>query len=182
MKKIFLDTEFTGLHQNSTLISLALIAESGEEFYAEFNDFNKKQITEWLTINVMSNCFLNETNQSNDLNKMQIKGDKDEIKSALIIWLNQFGETKNSIQIWADVPHYDWVLFCDLFGGALSIPKQIHYICMDFATFLFLKELDINKPRIELINKKDLPKKGKQHNALYDALITKLCYQKIIGK
>lgn len=32
--KIFLDTEFTGLTQNTSLISIGLVAETGEEFYA----------------------------------------------------------------------------------------------------------------------------------------------------
>ncbi len=34
MFKIFLDTEFTGLTQNGSLISIAFVAETGEEFYA----------------------------------------------------------------------------------------------------------------------------------------------------
>jgi len=37
MTKVFLDTEFTGLHQGTSLISLALVAESGEEFYGGKN-------------------------------------------------------------------------------------------------------------------------------------------------
>jgi hypothetical protein len=31
--KIFFDTEFTGLHQNTTLISIGLISECGKNFY-----------------------------------------------------------------------------------------------------------------------------------------------------
>jgi hypothetical protein len=34
--KIFFDTEFTGLHQGTTLISIGLISECGKTFYAEF--------------------------------------------------------------------------------------------------------------------------------------------------
>lgn len=36
--KIFLDCEFTQLNQESRLISLALVAESGEKFYVELTD------------------------------------------------------------------------------------------------------------------------------------------------
>jgi hypothetical protein len=36
--KLFLDTEFTGLHQNTTLISIGLIADTGDTFYAELTD------------------------------------------------------------------------------------------------------------------------------------------------
>ena len=39
--KIFLDTEFTGLHKNTTLISLGLVSECGKTFYAEFTDYDQ---------------------------------------------------------------------------------------------------------------------------------------------
>ncbi len=32
---IYFDTEFTGLHKNTTLISIGMIAENGRTFYAE---------------------------------------------------------------------------------------------------------------------------------------------------
>ena len=42
--KIFFDTEFTGLHQNTTLISIGLIAETGQTFYAELTDYDRCQV------------------------------------------------------------------------------------------------------------------------------------------
>ena len=42
--KIFFDTEFTGLHQGTTLISIGMIAEDGRELYCELNDYDKTQI------------------------------------------------------------------------------------------------------------------------------------------
>lgn len=42
--KVYFDAEFTGLHRDTTLISIGLISESGHHFYAEFNDYNKDQI------------------------------------------------------------------------------------------------------------------------------------------
>lgn len=52
---MFLDFEFTGLQQNTTPISLALVAEDGREFYAEFTDFDEKQINDWLKSNILAN-------------------------------------------------------------------------------------------------------------------------------
>ena len=179
LKKLFLDTEFTGLHQKTTLISLALVAETGEEFYAEFTDYDKNQVDDWLVENVISKLFLNDKNQSRKLEKMYIRGNRSEVKSALLIWLEQFGIERNekkeiipSLQIWADVLHYDWVLFCELFGGARSIPKQIHFKAMDLSTLLFAKGVAITGQNFELkdlIDEKDLPKNFKPHNALSDA-------------
>ena len=42
--KIFFDTEFTGLHKNTTLVSIGMVAENGHTFYAELNDYNHNQI------------------------------------------------------------------------------------------------------------------------------------------
>ena len=47
MTKIFFDTEFTGLHQKTTLISIGLIAETGETFYAELNPDVAKHNALW---------------------------------------------------------------------------------------------------------------------------------------
>ena len=44
--KIFFDTEFTGLHKNTTLISIGCIDEAGRTFYAEFIDYDRSQYDE----------------------------------------------------------------------------------------------------------------------------------------
>ncbi len=48
MKTILLDTEFTGLTQFTQLISLALVADTGEEFYAEFTDYDLDDKKDWM--------------------------------------------------------------------------------------------------------------------------------------
>lgn len=187
---LFLDTEFTGLTQKTNLISLAIVAENGVEFYAEFTDFNLSTngFDEfiWINDNVIANLYLNESNQSFELSKMYLKGSKSEVKSALVIWLNQFGITKNkegeiqqTLFFWADVPHYDWVLFCELFGGARNIPPQIHYMCLDLATLLYAKGEDFNKARTQILKEVNLtlPEGYAQHNALSDARLCKMIFE-----
>jgi hypothetical protein len=58
--KLFLDTEFTGLHQNTTLISIGLIADTGDTFYAELTDYDPDQIDDWLQENVLNNLVLTD--------------------------------------------------------------------------------------------------------------------------
>lgn len=180
--RLFLDTEFTGLHQKTTLISLALVAESGEEFYAEFTDYDKTQINTWLEAQVLEKLVLNANNQQRSLSKMHIIGNGAEIKAALEIWLNQFvvraDKSKPQLQIWADVGHYDWVLFCELFGGAMAIPNQIHFMCMDLSTFLFTKGIDFTLPRLELVTVDSLFIDYMEHNALSDAHLIKSVFIK----
>lgn len=185
MKKIFFDSEFTGLHQNTTLISIAFVADTGEEFYAEFEDYDKIQLNSWLEANVLNNLILTKENQSRDLQRMWVKGNKFEVKAAFEIWLNQFPEPKSNkskpyIQIWGDVPHYDSVLFCELFSGALNIPESIHFMPMDIATLLHIKKIDVTIDREKLVDqtKREL----KKHNALYDARLIKEVFLKYYEK
>ncbi len=58
MTKIFFDTEFTGLHKNTTLISIGCVADSGETFYAELTDYDKSQLNDWIKENVISGLSL----------------------------------------------------------------------------------------------------------------------------
>ena len=55
MVKVFFDCEFTGLQQNTTLISIGLISECGKTFYAEFNDFAQDLVDDWVQHHVISN-------------------------------------------------------------------------------------------------------------------------------
>ena len=186
MKKIFLDTEFTGLQQNSTLISLALIAETGEEFYAEFTDYNINHLTKdtlvFLQNEVFPNLFLDKDKLPNK-NQTFIRGNSEEIKSKLIEWLKSlafdaFGKPC-TLQIWAEVPHYDWVLFCEIFGGARLLQSQvpIHWIPIDIASCFYAKNLDYLELRNEFITNLAT---SNQHNALVDTRVAKALTEKYL--
>jgi hypothetical protein len=175
MIKIFLDTEFTGLHKETTLISIGLIAESGQTFYAELTNYDKYQISPWIQENVIKNLTLLEESYgykcySNE--SMICKGDTDFVKQELTGWLSQF----DSIKIYADVLAYDWVLFCNIFDSALDIPKNIHYIPRDISTILECMGIDPDIDRSLLVGNNKL----NRHNAMDDAMLTKLVYENII--
>jgi len=55
---LFFDTEFTGLHQNTTLISIGIVSEDNKKFYAEFADFDIDQCNNWIKENVLRNLYL----------------------------------------------------------------------------------------------------------------------------
>lgn len=50
---LFFDCEFTGLRQNTTLISLGIVSEDGKKFYAEFTDYDVEQLDDWIEENVI---------------------------------------------------------------------------------------------------------------------------------
>lgn len=57
---LFFDTEFTGLHKDTTIISLGIVAENGRKFYAEFTDYDEIQCDDWIKENVLNTQFLAE--------------------------------------------------------------------------------------------------------------------------
>ena len=177
--KIFYDSEFTGLHQSTTLISMAFCADDGREFYAEFSDFEQSQCDDWICDNVLSRCqWINQADSEpfvkHETGLTTCFGDSAFIKEALFEWLSVYED----IEIWADCLAWDWVLFCELFGGAFSIPKQIFYMPFDLLMLFKCKGLDPNTPRLDFAKQQGAVLEGEQlHNALFDARLAKTCYQ-----
>ncbi len=191
--KIFLDTEFTGLHKDTTLISIGLVSEDGRTFYAELNDYDRTQVDEWIEKNVINNLKFeppkngeyehnsmqrHESNPiGNPINKgynMELRGNISEVSEALNEWIKQFKD----IKIWSDCLSYDWVLFNDLFGHAFNLPENIYYIPFDICTLFEVKGIDADISREEFIGNSVI---GEKHNALYDAKVIKACYDKLIN-
>lgn len=181
--KIFMDTEFTGLHQNTTLISIGIITENNRRFYAELNDYDKSQVNSWIQENVIDNLVYNNTDVSipktpaSIANEYEMKGNKEQVFDALIAFLSPY----ETIQVWSDCLAYDWVLFCELFGGAMNLPDNIGYIPMDICTFMWYKGIDPDINRESFVQDLiDPNKRYNKHNALWDAEVIKMCYEKLM--
>jgi hypothetical protein len=174
--KIFFDTEFTGLHQNTTLISIGLVSECGKTFYAEFNDYDFKQVDDLLKENVINNLQYNGIFQKLDETKNSIsyKSTTENIKEKLTTWLEQFGE----VEIWSDCLSYDWVLFNQIFGHAFNIPKNVYYIPFDICTLFYAKGIDADINREEF---SEMTEGSQKHNALWDAEVIRQCFVKLQG-
>ena len=188
---IFFDAEFTGLHQATTLISIGLAAENGREFYAEFTDYDREQIKddEWMTDNVLANLMLESIQPIDNASKFStdpetrknfcmkqtvvVRGTRPVVARLLGEWLDFFGAT---CFLWGDCVAYDFVLFCELFGGALSIPPSVYYTPFDLSTYLLLYGIDPDVNREEFAGITHSEMIGK-HNALFDALVIKSCWE-----
>lgn len=160
--KIFFDTEFTGLHQNTNLISIGIVAEDGREFYAEISDYNNRYISVWVKENVINNL----------TGKNVIK--QAELKDKLTRWLEQYDE----VEVWSDCLAYDWVLFCQIWGGAGFVPRNVSYIPFDICTMMKLNGVDPDINREEYVGKEKF-RKARKHNAMHDARVIKACYDKL---
>jgi hypothetical protein len=196
---IFIDTEFSGLHQNAQLISLALVPENGPWFYAVLSDVDTETLPAWHQQNIVPQLLLTDEQLAQLPPGHYFCDTKENITKALLKFLAGFDQ----VTMWADVPAYDWVLFCELFGGAFGLPKNIHYIVRDLATLLEAKGYNIDTDRFSLAYEGEAAgavvssSDGRvgdgqlaattvegllRHNALGDAMAGLACWSKIIER
>lgn len=168
--KVFFDTEFTGLHQRTTLISIGCVAEDGREFYGELDDYDMSQVDRWLMDNVIKHLWIQQPEVAAPAGVTYVIDNAGRVAFYLANWLSQFDQ----VEMWSDCLAYDWVLFCELFGGAFGIPKNVYYIPFDLATLFKVKGInpDINREEYAGLSGDN------KHNALWDAQVIKACYDK----
>lgn len=199
--KIFFDTEFTGLHKDTTLISIGLIDENGRTFYGEFSDYDESQCDNWIRENVIKHLKWSKEGPVEDfvniyVNSWEAFGSKEYIKIVLSEWLSKY----DYVDLVSDCCHYDMVLFIDIFGDAWSIPDVVNPAChdinQDIAKYFDISEkeaFDLSREKfIEKVNidrqdeqnnfdiseeEKIINIEGDKHNSLYDAKVIKEIYQ-----
>ena len=199
--KIFFDTEFTGLHKDTTLISIGLIDENGRTFYGEFSDYNESQCDNWIRENVIKHLKWSKEGPVEDfvniyVNSWEAFGSKEYIKIVLSEWLSKY----DYVDLVSDCCHYDMVLFIDIFGDAWSIPDVVNPAChdinQDIAKYFDISEkeaFDLSREKfIEKVNidrqddqnnfdisegEKIINIEGDKHNSLYDAKVIKEIYE-----
>lgn len=174
MKRICFDCEMTGLHKDTSLISIGLVSDCGREFYAELIDYNRNQLNEWLEENVIANLMFNnyEPFVTEVGSVTFVKGTKYDVQEELLKWFNRF----DKVELWSDCHHYDVVLLHDIFGGAFEMPEDIYYIPFDLCTVFKVLGIDPDISREAFI---DTPIKGDKHHALYDAKVIQACLDKL---
>lgn len=179
--KVFFDTEFTGLHKDTTLVSIGLISECGKTFYAELTDYAKGQIDEWLQENVISKLTLSYlghdiencgVTDNTDPSNIKFRGTLEHLRVDLTKWLSQF----ERVEMWSDCLSFDWVLFCNIFGHAFNVPSNVYYIPFDICTLFYAKDIDPDVSREEFAGLKN---NAHKHNALWDAKVIKSCFEKL---
>lgn len=189
--KLFFDMEFTGLHKNTTPISIGIVSEDGKTFYAEFEDYDKSQCDDWIKENVISNlkfelafgeAFWEREHDGN----VEALCDRECVSYWLNKWLSQF----DTIQFVSDVCHYDFVLLIDLLTNgetALDLPDNISAVCRDISQDIAnhfgvsdAEAFDMSREQIMngLCRPEDIVT-GEKHNALYDAEVIKAIYKEI---
>jgi hypothetical protein len=129
--RYYFDTEFIEDGKTIDLISIGIVAQDGREYYAVSSEFDASKASQWVVDNVL--CHLG-------VEGIEPKP-RDQIREEI---LNFIG-SDNDPQFWAWFASYDWVVFCQLFGTMMELPKHFPMYVNDVRQLLGDSEIRLPK-------------------------------------
>lgn len=150
--RIFFDTEFYEDGKTIELISIGLVREDGETYYAELIEaYPYWAKDDWVYENVVKHL---KANQNSDYAPEYKTRDK--VSKEIVEFVGDDPE------FWAYYADYDWVALCQLYGRMIDLPETWPKFCRDLRQFR------------EEIGDPELPEQiSLEHMALDDALWNK---------
>lgn len=177
MKRYFFDTEFLDDAATRTieLISIAIVCDDGRELYLGNSEFDRSRADDWLNANVMP-----QLPPIGALVKFAAGGGpfwrtRDQIRDAIAAFIvdeSTEQEPRAKPEIWAFYASYDWVIFCQLFGKMINLPKHFPWLVNDLKTWA--AHIGFKGSFKDL-----LPTKG-HHDALEDARWNRDVYKLVL--
>lgn len=175
MKPVFIDTEFTGEHQHTTLVSLGLVTLEGDSLYITLNDYDRAQVTPWLRENVLAH--INADTSVSSSQAFRIVSD----------WLSEYAG-KGRIRLVSAGLGIDVTLLFQLWAYEKPGGGDFHWLhCLppslnhsghvDLNTLFSIAGLDPQRMREEFA---PIAAGGRRHDALSDAQVVRNCYLKLI--
>lgn len=154
--KYFIDTEFIEPVEPGEidLISIALVAEDGSEYYAISNEFDSSKANEFVRNNVLPKLDDASTWKSRCIIKQ-------ELLDFIVV------EPGKITEFWGEYSAYDWVVFCRIFGSMPDLPAGYPYYCNDLIQWM--KHLGLGEISVQF-------DPGAAYNALFDAHWNKKAY------
>lgn len=178
--KYFFDCEFIERANTRSapatiqLISIGMVDEDGNTFYAENTDFDPLLLNDWVTKNVVpslrwwgksstSDRFVANTANEHAWDT-EVWGSPQKIANELLT----FAPPPLEPEFWGWYSAYDWVVFCWLFGTMMELPEGYPKYCRDLKHIadMFGIRSNVKEPKNE-------------HNALDDAQYHKRLYDDI---
>ena len=170
--RYWMDSEFIENGTTIDLISIGIVAEDDREFYAINWDCDLSKANDWVKENVISQL------PNRDHPAWQTK---DAIAFGVMAFLKQEDErelyhhtfqslkaleVKEKPEIWGHYCDYDWVVFCQMFGAMVDLPKGFPMYCRDI------------KQWCDYLGNPKLPEQGKgEHDAIADARWNKQAWE-----
>lgn len=175
--KYFIDTEFIEDGRTIDLVSIALVADDGRSFYRQNVEAKFASANDWVWRNVFPNLAHFELKGHRSCPPGEVDGPlgpkgskcfapdcpwryRREIRDDILAFCDQdkFGKP----EFWGYYCAYDWVVFCQLFGAMVALPKGYPMFCRDLIQ------------SCKMLGNPELPKQeSTEHNALSDALWNK---------
>ncbi|MCK1445448.1 3'-5' exoribonuclease [Bradyrhizobium sp. 48] len=147
--KIWFDTEFIEDGKTIDLISIGMVSEDGNTFYAENSECDRDRASPWVKENVFPH-----------LRGGSFLWNRRDMAEYIVAFAGKKPE------FWAYYADYDWVVLCQLFGTMMELPEGWPMYCRDVKQFCD----DLGNPK--------LPAQASQeHAALADAIWTKEAWQ-----
>lgn len=150
--RIFFDTEFIEDGKTIELLSIGLVREDGQYYYAEPEETDRDRASPWVRENVLP----------------FMTGPKEQRKNIAADIVRFAGEKP---EFWAYYADYDWVALCQLYGTMMQLPAGWPMFCMD------LKQLAVSRGNPKLPDHITGEVLGPPHNALADARWTMLAWR-----
>jgi len=143
--KIWFDTEFIEDGKTIDLISIGMVREDGQTFYAENSECKRDLASDWVKKNVYPH-----------LQGGSYVWNRKDMAEYIVAFAGEKPE------FWAYYADYDWVVLCQLFGTMMDLPKGWPMYCRD------VKQL------CDEAGNPELPKQTSgEHHALADAKWTR---------
>lgn len=153
--KFFYDTEFIDDGRTIDLISIGIVREDGEEYYAVSSEFDVGKLfsNKWLVDNVWPYLPLHPVTGELDVNHpdvMSRKRIREDVKDFLL--------SDGRPELWAWYADYDHVCLAQLFGRMIDLPEGVPMLTYDL------------KQECDRQGNPQLPDQPNgEHNALADA-------------
>lgn len=196
--KIFYDCEFLeGSRKNKVfginipfskskptidLISIGMVTEIGDTYYAVSKDFDVDAAWEdqWIRSNVLIpifNKFVGLFDIETPFIKSEFKAllgtygqSREDIHNEIIAFVHQYQNrlnTKEDVKLYGYYSAYDHVVLCWLFGNMVDLPKGFPMYTTDLQQMF--DDINAKIPEGNLRDYPDYPKNAKEHDALADA-------------
>ena len=154
--KFFLDEEFIEDGRTIDLVSIGVVCENGQEFYAQSSEFDASKASDWVKENVLAH--LEPGGYSREV-----------LKTRLLRFVQEQTPEGDKPEFWGYYADYDWVCLCQLFGTMMDLPKGWPMYCRDIKQFC------------DSLGNPKLPDQGKdEHHALADARRNKRAWEFLI--
>lgn len=168
--KYFYDTEFLEDGSTIELISIGIVAENGDRYYAVNSDMPIERIKkdDWLLANVWPSLPLSGI-RPNSAYPGRLDTSDSRVKPRWVIAneVRDFLLAHPNPELWADYAAYDHVALCQLWGRMIRLPKGMPMFTRDFQQLLDGAEWA------------EPARSGADHNALDDALHLKACFESL---